>query len=92
MALTVVGGLICAIVAILKGRPVLAVLGMFLPFVGPVAALRLARPSSWWARRRYGTRRMVRSRRRFPVGRRSRWDSLVDLFAATPPVADRGDR
>jgi hypothetical protein len=29
------------------------VIGMFIPPVAGVAAIRLARPNSWWARRRY---------------------------------------
>ena len=43
---------ICAIVA-LKGKVSSAVIGMFIPPVGWVAAIRLARPGSWWAKRRY---------------------------------------
>jgi hypothetical protein len=83
-AIGVVGNLVFALVAILKGRPVLGVVGVFVPFVALVAALRLARPSSPWARRRYDERRMARARRRFPAGRRTRWDRLVDLFAGAP--------
>jgi hypothetical protein len=44
---------ICAIVA-LKGKVSSAVIGMFIPPVAWVAAIRLARPGSWWAKRRYG--------------------------------------
>jgi hypothetical protein len=43
---------ICAIVA-LKGKVSSAVIGMFIPPVAWVAAIRLARPGSWWAKRRY---------------------------------------
>jgi hypothetical protein len=43
---------ICAIVA-LKGKVSSAVIGMFIPPVAWVAAIRLARPRSWWAKRRY---------------------------------------
>jgi hypothetical protein len=80
-AVGVVANLVFALVAILKGRPVLGVVGVFVPFLALVAALRLGRPTSPWARRRYDERRMARSWRRFPPGRRTRWDSLVDLFA-----------
>jgi hypothetical protein len=70
-------------VAIAKGRVVLGVSGVFVPFVALVAACRLARPASPWARRRYpvGSRKAERSLARFPPGRRTRWDALVDLFA-----------
>jgi hypothetical protein len=42
-----------AAVAIRKGKLLSAVLGAFVPLVGWVAAVRLARPSSSWASRRY---------------------------------------
>src|SRR3954447_14884745 len=42
----------CATVA-LKGKMSAAVIGMFIPPVAWVGAIRLARPGSWWAKRRY---------------------------------------
>jgi hypothetical protein len=42
-----------AAVALLKGRIVLGLLGLFLPWLAAVGALRLARPTSPWARWRY---------------------------------------
>jgi hypothetical protein len=42
----------CAVTA-LKGKISTAVIGMFIPPVAWVAAIRLARPGSFWARRRY---------------------------------------
>ncbi|NEK56514.1 hypothetical protein GCU56_01320 [Geodermatophilus sabuli] len=86
VALTLLVNLCAALVAILKGRVVLGVVGVFVPLVAVLAALRLARPTSPWARRRYpaGSRRAARSRQRFPPGRRNRWDALVDLFASVP--------
>jgi hypothetical protein len=89
-ALGVAGNLAFALVAILKGRPVLGVVGVFVPLVALVASLRLARPTSPWARSRYDDDRMARSRHRFPPGRRTRWDRLVDLFAGAPASTDRG--
>jgi hypothetical protein len=87
VALTVLVNLAVALVAILKGRVVLGVVGVFVPLVAVVGALRLARPHSPWARRRYaaGGSRAARSLRRFPPGRRNGWDALVDLFAVVPP-------
>jgi hypothetical protein len=84
VALGVSANLLFALVAILKGRPVLGVVGVFVPLLALVAALRLARPASPWARRRYDEHRMARAHRRFPAGRRTRWDRLVDLFAGAP--------
>jgi hypothetical protein len=87
VALTVVVNLAFALVAILKGRVVLGVIGVFVPVLALVAALRLGRPTSPWARRWYrpGSRRLRRSSARYPPGHRTRWDAVVDLFAAVPP-------
>jgi hypothetical protein len=69
-----------AVVAALKGKPVLAVLGLVLPPLAVVGAVRLALPGSAWARRRYreGSSKDVRARARYPEGRRTGWDALVD--------------
>lgn len=41
-------------------------MGCFLPgIVWMIASCRLARPSSWWARRFYGPEKMQRAERRF---------------------------
>ena len=77
---------LASVVAISKGRIVLGLVGVLLPLVSWVAALRLAWPRSAWARRFYrpGSARAVRSGRRFPPGARSRWDRVVDVFAVAP--------
>ncbi len=87
IAITVAVNLVLALVVILKGRVVLGVVGVFVPLLALVGALRLARPTSPWARRWYppGSARWRRSRARYPPGRRTRWDALVDLFAVVPP-------
>jgi hypothetical protein len=56
-----------AAVAILKGRIMLGAVGLFVTPVSLLAALRLARPGSPWARRRYatGSARLEEARRRF---------------------------
>ena len=56
---------ICGIVA-LKGKISAAVIGMFIPPVAWVAAIRLARPGSWWASRRYapGSGKLVKAEER----------------------------
>ncbi|WP_433272403.1 hypothetical protein ACQPZA_19230 [Pseudonocardia xinjiangensis] len=85
LTITIAVNLAFALVAVLKGRTVLGVIGVFVPLLAMVAALRLARPSSPWATRRYDERRLARARVRFPPGKRNRWDRVVDLFAAAPP-------
>jgi hypothetical protein len=67
---------ICALVA-LKGKISSAVIGMFIPPVAWVAAIRLARPGSWWARRRYpeGSQKALKAE-----ARKERHDRRVRRF------------
>jgi hypothetical protein len=85
VALTVLINVCFALVTIMKGRVLLGVIGVFVPLLALVAALRLARPGSPWSRRWYDEAQQARSRKRFPPGQRHRWDGLVDLFATVPP-------
>jgi hypothetical protein len=82
-----------ALVAItaLKGKYPTALLGLFIGPVAWVAAVRLARPTSPWARYRYGpkkrahaTRRAAAFDRRWAPIRRH-WD---DFIGGTPTLAD----
>jgi lysyl-tRNA synthetase class 2 len=84
---------ICAIVA-LKGKISSAVIGMFIPPVGWIAAIRLARPGSWWAKRRYepGSGKLTRAQ-----ARKERHDKRVrrfqDLIGGAPSLpSPRGSR
>jgi hypothetical protein len=56
-------------VAFVKGRVLLGVIGLFVPAVGLVAAVRLARPGSPWARARYSATRRRRAEERFAATR-----------------------
>lgn len=70
--------------AILKGKPLVGLIGLFVPVVSLVGALRLASPGSWWARRIYGTSvKRARSQARWSriEARRRR---IGDLIAGTP--------
>ncbi|WP_158846128.1 hypothetical protein [Saccharothrix deserti] len=71
------------VIAILKGRTLLGICGLFVPLPALFATCRVARPGSPWARRWYrpGSRRPAKARRRFPPGRRNRWEPLVDVAA-----------
>ena len=78
-----------ASVTFLKGRLALGVLAVFVPLVGLVSAVRLAKPNSPWAHRFYAERRperLERAQRRFRadrpaavIGRR-----VQDLIGGTP--------
>ena len=61
-------------IAFLKGRFVMGVVSLFVPFWGLIAFVRLAKPDSPWARWRYRGRRggrLIRARARFRQDRRS---------------------
>jgi hypothetical protein len=77
---------LCALVA-LKGKVSSAVIGMFIPPVAWVAAIRLARPGSWWAKRRYapGSGKLAKAE-----ARKERHDRRVrrfqDLIGGAPSL------
>jgi len=55
---------VLALICVLKGKYRTALFGLFLPPAGVIGALRLARPSSIWARHRYHGERLKRATRR----------------------------
>ncbi|SPT59419.1 hypothetical protein [Actinomadura madurae] len=81
--------LFVSVIALLKGKVWTGVIGLFIGVVAIVGAVRLARPDSPWARRRYSAgsrkerRARIRERRyRIPVQRFGDW--LSDLVAGRP--------
>ncbi|MCX5380652.1 hypothetical protein [Streptomyces sp. NBC_00091] len=59
---TLLVNLLLAAVALLKGKPRLAMIGAIVPLIALIAAVRLARPVSPWARRYYVRRPRTRAR------------------------------
>jgi hypothetical protein len=76
----VVLGVGLAAISAFKGKVATAVIGVFFLPAAVVGAVRLAKPGSPWARRRYatGSSKDVRARARYPVGARTRWDAFAD--------------
>ena len=68
------------IVCVLKGKFKLALFGIFVPPLAWIGALRLARPGSRWARRRYGSRRLERATER-AAAFDARWDPVLDRIS-----------
>jgi hypothetical protein len=70
--------------AILKGKPLLGLIGIFVPLASIVATVRLGSPTSWWARRMYkSSRKHERAQARYArVGARRR--RISDAVAGTP--------
>jgi hypothetical protein len=85
LVLVVLVDLFLATLAIVKGKRLLGVFGIFLPITSLVGALRLASPTSVWARRFYKPegRKLARSRARWEriQARRRR---LTDAIAGAP--------
>ena len=74
-----------AAVAILKGKIVMGVAGVLFPLVGVIGAIRLAKPGSFWAERRYkpGSRKLARAERRYERHTR-RYQRFQDRVAGAP--------
>jgi hypothetical protein len=68
--------LVFSTISILKGKTATGVAGFFVPLISIVGAIRLAKPSSPWAHRRYGEAKCARAEKRFPA-RRPRWRELI---------------
>jgi hypothetical protein len=87
VAIAVVAAL--AAIAFLKGKLLAGAVALFVPLVGVVAAVRLAKPTSPWARWRYRGRRaprLARARKRFVqhAGRERLGDRLRDAIGGSP--------
>jgi hypothetical protein len=82
---SVLGALALATVAVVKGKLFMGVATMLIPFVGLVAAVRLAKPDSIWARRRYpeGSPKLERARARLERHQR-RYRAFQDRIAGAP--------
>jgi hypothetical protein len=74
-----------AVLAIIKGKPLLGVIGIFIPLISLVGAVRLASPGSPWARRFYApdSRKLARAEARWKrIGTRRR--RMSDAVAGAP--------
>ncbi|AXE77533.1 hypothetical protein [Streptomyces atratus] len=60
--LTLVVNFCFVLIALFKGKARLAVVGTLVPFVALIGAIRLARPTSMWAKRFYRNRHRARAR------------------------------
>ena len=81
----VVFAVLLSSLAILKGKPLIGLIGLFVPPISLVGAVRLASPSSRWARRRYDPtgRKMARAQVRWQrISTRRR--RIADAVAGAP--------
>ena len=79
-------GLVLSVICLLKGKVTTGVVGVVIGIVALVGALRLAKPGSWWAIRRYGSRprRAARAAQRYGPRYHDRWNRVRDLVAGAP--------
>jgi len=87
---TVAADLAAAGVCIVKGKFAAGLIGIVVPAVAIVSAIRLAKPSSVWARRRYSGAKLARAQHRFGPAYQSRRDRLRDLLGGRPDPAGGG--
>jgi hypothetical protein len=69
------------VICLLKGKIATGLVGLPLPFIGLIGAIRLAKPTSYWARRFYGANKMDKAQARFGARHQARHERLRDLFS-----------
>lgn len=74
------------VTTILKGKLPTGLVGVFVPFVAIIGAVRVAKPGSWWARRRYRDGGWLdrRARGRFNTAYDARWNAIRDIIGGRP--------
>jgi hypothetical protein len=78
--------LVLSVICLLKGKITTGIIGTVIGIVALVGALRLAKPGSWWATRRYASRprRAARAAHRYGPRYQQRWNRLRDLVGGAP--------
>ena len=83
------------IICLLKGELATGLIGLPIPMVALIGAVRLAQPESFWARRHYSKEKTARAGLRFER-HQARRDRLRDVLSGnrrpTPPTATTGSR
>jgi lysyl-tRNA synthetase, class II len=89
LIVTVVANLAFCVAAALKGKYTMAIVGMLIPMVAWIGAIRVARPGSYWARRRYepNSSRLARGEAR--EGRRHRRRTRLQNLIGGHPSESR---
>ena len=94
-----VGGVIAALVIIIhigftvvclvKGKISLGLIGLPVPLVSVIGAIRLAKPTSFWARRFYREPKLAAASQRFGADYQANHEALRDLFSGGGESAGR---
>ena len=81
VSVTIVVHIGYTIITLLKGKIVTGLVGLPVPILSLVGAIRLAKPSSYWARRFYSDAKLSKSARRFGDRYRERKERLQRLVS-----------
>ena len=81
IALVVVVHITFTVICLLKGKLTTGLVGLPIPFLGVVGAVCTAKPSSYWARRFYGDRKMAKAAAHFGERYVARHERTRDLFS-----------
>lgn len=74
-------------ICIMKGKLATGLIGIVIPLLATIGAIRLAKPSSVWARRRYSGAKLGRAQQRFGPAYQLRRNRLRDLLGGRPDPA-----
>jgi hypothetical protein len=87
VAVSITLAVVAAVISILKGKFYMGILGLFIPVLAYIAAIRLARPRSIWARRRYKNKpaKMAKALSR-DIKREARKTRVRDVLGGTPQL------
>jgi hypothetical protein len=85
VAVSVTLAVIASVISILKGKFYLGIIGLFIPILAYIAAIRLARPRSLWARWRYKSKpkKMAKALSR-DIKRNARKTRVRDFLGGSP--------
>lgn len=86
LAIGIALDVLLSVLAILKGKPLMGVIGIFIPLLSLTGAIRLASPGSPWARRRYRGKKLARSQARWQRIR-ARRKRVIDTVLGPPGTA-----
>jgi len=81
-----------SVITAVKGKPIVAIVGLFVWVVAIAGAVRLAKPNSPWAHRRYkpGSAKLARAEKRFGPAYQVRWNRIRDLVGGAPNPPSSG--
>ena len=77
-------------ICIIKGKLATGLMGIVIPLLAVIGAIRLAKPASIWAHRRYSGAKLERAQQRFGPAYQLRRNRLRDLLGGRPDPAGGG--